>query len=115
MQYPFAWNVIDKPNGSISAGDIIIDLINKRVRRSGRLIRLTPGEFLLLEYLVRNKNKVVSREEIACDVWGRSYTNKVERVPAFMNSLRKKLQQDNGRNYIYTIIRKGYLFTEKFL
>jgi DNA-binding response OmpR family regulator len=113
MQDTFAWNVTDKPIGSIRAGDIIIDLMSKRVRRSSRLIRLSPGEFMLLEYLVRNKNKVLSREEIAYGVWGHSYNNKVVRVPAFMNSLRRKLERDNCRKYIYTIIRKGYLFTEK--
>lgn len=85
MQDSFAWNVTDKPDGSIRAGDIIIDLINKSVRCGGRLIRLSRGEFLLLEYLVRNKNKVLSREEIANDVWGRGYSNKVERVSVFMD------------------------------
>jgi DNA-binding response OmpR family regulator len=115
MQDTFAWNVTDKPNGSISAGEIIIDLIDKKVRRGGRVIRLTPGEFMLLEYLVRNKNKVLSREELAHGVWGRSYSDKVERVPVFMSSLRRKIEQDHARKYIYTIVRKGYLFTDKHL
>lgn len=115
MQDAFAWNVTDEPNGSISAGDIIIDLIDKKVRRSGRLVRLTPGEFLLLTYLIRNKNKVLSREEIAYEVWGGSNSDRVARVPVFMSSLRKKLQQDHTRKYIYTIVRKGYLFTGKYL
>lgn len=115
MRDTFAWDVTDKPNGSISAGDIIIDLSNKRVRRGGRVIRLTPGEFLLLEHLVRNKNKVLSREEIAYGVWGRSYSDKVERVPVFMSSLRRKLERDICRKYIYTVVRKGYLFNERSL
>jgi DNA-binding response OmpR family regulator len=113
MQETFVWNVTDKPNGSISAGDIIIDLISKRVRRSGRLIRFTPGEFMLLVNLVRNKNKVLSREEIAYEVWGHNYGTKIERLPVFINSLRRKLERDHCRKYIYTIVGKGYLFTEK--
>jgi DNA-binding response OmpR family regulator len=115
MQESSVWNVTDKPGSIISGGDISINLNNKRVRRDGRLIRLTPGEFRLLVCLVRNKNKVLSRDEIACGVWGPSYISKLGRVPVLMNSLRRKLEEDNWRKYIYTIVRKGYLFNEKQL
>jgi two-component system, OmpR family, copper resistance phosphate regulon response regulator CusR len=97
----------------ITAGDIMINLDSKEVTRQDRSIFLTEKEFRLLEYLVHNKNKIVSRDEIAHTVWGSLCKGKNIRVAAFINSLRGKIEDDSCQKCIYTVTGKGYLFEEK--
>jgi len=98
---------------SIKAGDIVINLDSKEVMRRDRLICLTEKEFRLLECLIYNKNKIVSKEEIAYNVWGSRYKEKHLRVPAFINSLRSKMAGDFHQKCIYTVTGKGYLLDDK--
>ncbi|HMI01188.1 MAG TPA: response regulator transcription factor [Pedobacter sp.] len=97
----------------ITAGDILVDLDSKEVRRGDRLILLSAREFLLLQFLIRNKNRIVSRDEIVSNIWGRECSAKEGRVAAFINSLRKKIEEDFSHKCIYTVTGKGYLLTEK--
>ncbi|HLZ88854.1 MAG TPA: response regulator transcription factor [Puia sp.] len=101
------------PGNRIRADDIIIDLDSKTVKRAGRAIDVTASEFKLLEYMIRNKNKVLSKEEIVCGVWGRDVEDKVRKLPVHMNNLRGKLAGGNqSGSAIYTVTRRGYLLAD---
>ncbi|HTI07906.1 MAG TPA: response regulator transcription factor [Puia sp.] len=97
----------------ITAGDILVDLDSKEVRRGDRLILLSAREFLLLQFLILNKNRIVSRDEIVSNIWGREFSDKERRVAAFINSLRKKIEEDYNQKCIYTVTGKGYLLAER--
>jgi two-component system, OmpR family, copper resistance phosphate regulon response regulator CusR len=101
------------PHNRIGSGDIIVDLDSKEVTKGDRLIMLTAKEFFILEYLIRNKNRIVSRDEIVLNIWGSGFSSKEGRLPAFINSLRKKIEDDAYPKCIYTVTGKGYLLTEK--
>jgi two-component system, OmpR family, copper resistance phosphate regulon response regulator CusR len=96
----------------IVAGDIVMDLDSKQVLRGDSGIMLSAREFLLLQYLLRNKNRVVSREEIVCTLWEKPGNSKGDRVPAFMHSLRLKVDNDKRHRFIYTVRGKGYMLAE---
>ncbi|WP_431215994.1 response regulator transcription factor [Puia sp. P3] len=95
----------------IAAGDILVDLDSREVRRDGQMILLSAREFLLLQFLIRNKNRIVSRDEIASNIWGKGCCDKERRVAAFINSLRKKIEDGFSQKCIYTVTGKGYVLT----
>jgi DNA-binding response OmpR family regulator len=100
-----------EPN-RIESGDIILDLGSKEVIRGDKVILLTTKEFRILEYLVRNKNSIVTRADMAFSVWGTRFASKQGRLDVYMNSLRKKISDNTLSKRIYTVTRKGYILTE---
>ena len=97
----------------IQAGDIVLNLDSKEVNRGGRIVGVTVSEFRLLEYMIRNKNKVLSREQIACGIWGSEMDDKARKLPKHMNNLRGKLAHGNpSGSGIYTVSRRGYLLVD---
>ena len=106
-------SLVCKRKNRISAGDLVMDLDSKAVIRGGRQIFLSAREFLLLQYLIQNKNKIVSRTDIAGNIWTSDRVEKEGRVAAFINSLRKKIDEKNEETFIFTVTGKGYLLTEK--
>jgi two-component system copper resistance phosphate regulon response regulator CusR len=100
-------------NGNvIKVADLIMNMDNREVIRSGRAITLTAKEFQLLEYLVRNKNKVVSRADIALNVWEIDFDTKTNVIDVYVNFLRKKLESDAGHKLIHTQVGLGYVLKE---
>jgi len=98
------------PIGSIiRVGDLIINVDSKEVSRGGTGISLTAKEFQLLEYLVRNRNKVVSRADIALNVWDIDFDTKTNVIDVYVNFLRKKLDHDYERKIIHTQVGVGYV------
>ena len=73
----------------LKVGDLVINLDSKEVSRGGNGISLTAKEFQLLEYLVRNRNKVVSRADIALNVWDIDFDTKTNVIDVYVNFLRK--------------------------
>ncbi len=92
------------------AAGLILDIDSREVRRDGRKVFLEFREFQLLEYLLRNKNRIVTREEISREVWGKDVLNHT--LDARMSALRKKVEHDFPVKMLYTISRKGYLLTD---
>jgi DNA-binding response OmpR family regulator len=92
--------------------DLILDTKAIEVKRAGKLIALTPQEFKLLEYLLRNKNIVLSREMILNKVW--SYASEVETrvVDVYMGYLRKKIDADATKKLIHSVRGFGYTLKE---
>ena len=98
------------PIGNIlRVGDLVINLDSKEVTRGGNGISLTAKEFQLLEYLVKNRNKVVSRADIALNVWDIDFDTKTNVIDVYVNFLRKKLDHDFDKKIIHTQVGVGYV------
>lgn len=93
-----------------SAG-LTLNRDTREVRHEGRPIALETREFQLLEYLLRNKNRIVSRQEIYQEIWGRDILDHT--LDAKISSLRKKIEPESCPKMLYTISRKGYLLVDE--
>lgn len=88
--------------------DLELDLNKKTAMRNHQVIELTAKEYALLEYLMRNKGRVVSRSEIAEKVWEISFDTGTNIVDVYINLLRKKVDRDFEQKLIQTRIGLGY-------
>lgn len=95
----------------ISINDLLIDLMTREVTRSGKVIQLTAKEFTLLEYLVRNANRVVSKNQILESVWNMDFDPESNIVEVYMHQLRKKIDKGFETPVIETVIGVGYKLT----
>jgi two-component system, OmpR family, copper resistance phosphate regulon response regulator CusR len=96
----------------LKVNDLVMNLDSKEVSRSGKAIPLTAKEFQLLEYFVRNKNRVVSRADIALNVWDIDFETKTNVIDVYVNFLRKKLEKDEGKRLIHTQVGMGYILKD---
>lgn len=94
---------------SLSICDLTLDLLSRTVRRSGRKIELQPKEFALLEYLVRNKNRVVSKTMIMERVWNYDFDPGTNVVEARISKLREKVDKEFDLPLIHTVRGLGYI------
>jgi DNA-binding response OmpR family regulator len=97
---------------SITVGDLQLDLDKKVAKRGEKNIELTSKEFTLLEFLMRNKGKVISRSEIAEKVWEISFDTGTNVIDVYINLLRKKIDKDFQDKLIQTRIGLGYSIDE---
>jgi len=88
---------------------LIINTLNNEVTRVGNIINLTTKEFDLLVLFIRNKNKILSRQAIARDVWGIAFDTGTNMIDVYVNYLRKKIEKGYERKFIHTVIGKGYI------
>lgn len=95
----------------LRAGIIEINKMSYEVTVDNQIIILSPKEYELLLFLIRNKNKVMTRELILDNVWGYDYFGDLRTVDTHIKKLRNKLGE--GSKYIKTIIRAGYMFEVK--
>jgi DNA-binding response OmpR family regulator len=92
------------------AGDLELDLEKKVVRRGNSSIDLTAKEFSLLEYFMRNKGRVLSRQDIAEKVWDVNFDFGTNVVDVYVNFLRKKIDKGFDKKMIHTRVGFGYVF-----
>lgn len=101
------------PVGSIlKAGDLIMNLDSKEVRRGNTIIHLTAKEFQLLQYLIRNKNKIVSRADIAMNVWDIDFDTNTNVIDVYINYVRNKVDKAFEQKLILTHVGMGYLLKD---
>lgn len=101
------------PVGSIlQADDLEMNLESKEVLRAGAKINLTAKEFQLLEYLLRNKNKVVSRADLAMNVWDIDFERSTNVIDVYINYLRNKIDKKFEHKLIQTQVGMGYILKE---
>jgi DNA-binding response OmpR family regulator len=93
--------------------DLELDRVKRVVNRSGRSIELTPKEFALLEYLMLNSGRNVSRSSIIHHVWKLSSDTLTNVVDVYINYLRKKIDVDAAERLIHTVRGAGYRFGTK--
>jgi len=102
--------LLDTPEEkTLTIADLEVNLDNKEVKRSGTKIALTAKEFQLLEYLLKNKGRVVSRADIAKDVWDIDFDTQTNVIDVYVNFLRKKLDKDFTPKLIHTQVGMGYI------
>jgi DNA-binding response OmpR family regulator len=93
-------------------GDLELDMDRKMARRGNSTIELTAKEFTLLEYFMRNKGRVLSRNDIAEKVWDVSFDFGSNIVDVYVNFLRKKIDKGFDNKLIHTKVGFGYVFGE---
>lgn len=99
---------------TLAFADVVLDLDEKSVTRNNVAVELTATEFRLLEYLLKNPRKVVSRMEILEKVWGYDFNLNTKVVDVYINYLRKKLDKDNKVKLINTVTGMGYILKEVY-
>jgi len=95
---------------SVAFLDLLIDLDQYKVYKGNEEIELSPKEFRLLQYLLANRNKALSRIQILNAVWGINFDSQTNIVDVYISYLRTKLETD--RKYIYTVKGIGYMIKE---
>ena len=96
----------------LKAGDLEMNLDSKEVKRGGQVINLTAKEFQLLEYLIRNKNRVVSRADIAINVWDIDFDTNTNVIDVYINYVRNKVDKPFNDKLIQTQVGMGYILKE---
>lgn len=92
----------------IKVADLELNTNTKRVKRGGKEITLTAKEFALLELLALNKNKVLSKVEIAEKIWNITFDSGTNVIEVYINFLRKKIDKDFHVKLLHTLIGMGY-------
>jgi two-component system, OmpR family, copper resistance phosphate regulon response regulator CusR len=101
------------PSGNLlRAADLEMNLDSKEVRRADTLIGLTAKEFQLLEYLLRNKNRVLSRADIAINVWDIDFDTNTNVIDVYINYIRNKIDKPFDKKLIQTQVGMGYILKE---
>ena len=95
-----------------TAGDLILDVEQRRVTRGGEEVQLLPKEYSILEYLLRNKGKVLSREQIEDRIWNYEYSGSSNNVDGYMSRLRKKIDGSREQKLIHTVKGVGWTVRE---
>jgi len=95
--------------GRLELGDLALDMNRRRAERAGRVIELSPKEFGLLEFLVRNAGRVITRTQILDHIWGYDFSPDSNLVDVYMSYLRRKVDRDHGRKLIRTVRGAGYI------
>jgi len=95
----------------LSYSDLEMNLHTKIVSRAGIEIRLTPKEFKLLEYFLKNPERVLSRNEIAEKVWDTHFDTGTNFIDVYINYLRKKVEKDFDKKLIHTKSGMGFILT----
>jgi DNA-binding response OmpR family regulator len=96
----------------LSYGPLTLDLARKEAVRNGQRIPLTAKEFALLEYLMRNAERVLSRSQISERVWDIDFDTGTNVVEAYIKLLRKKVDREFEPKLIRTRVGLGYILTE---
>jgi two-component system copper resistance phosphate regulon response regulator CusR len=96
----------------LRVADLELDLDKKMAMRGGKSISLTAKEFALLEYLMKNKGRVISKPDISEKVWDVNFETGTNVVEVYMNILRKKIDRDFPTKLIHTRIGLGYVMQE---
>lgn len=93
----------------LEVGEVQLNTDSKTVTREGTIISLTSTEFKLLEYFMRNANRVLSRMEILENVWDINFNMGTNVVDVYVNYLRKKIDKNYDNKMIHTLVGMGYV------
>jgi DNA-binding response OmpR family regulator len=97
----------------LRVADVELDVETRAVRRSMKQIQLTAKEYLLLEFLMRNKNRILTRREIAEQVWGYTFDTGTNVVDVYVNYLRKAIDEGFPKRLIHTVRGVGFILKEE--
>ncbi len=102
-------NVQQTARTQLTLADLTLDTRTHQVTRSGQEISLTPKEFSVLDYLLRNQGTVLSREQILEHAWDFSYEGYSNMVDVYIKTLRKKIDKDFEPKLLHTVRGTGYV------
>ncbi len=100
----------ERTTAAVAAGDFVVDATAHTITVQGKPVHLTPKEFDLLLHLARNAGKVMTHRALLTAVWGGQSAHQPEYLRVFIGQLRKKLENETGREYIQTEPWVGYRF-----
>jgi DNA-binding response OmpR family regulator len=98
----------------LTIDDLVVDITAKTVKRNNKPVALTATEYRLLEFMIRNQRKVLSRVEILEQVWGIDFNMGTNVVDVYVNYLRKKIDKGAPTRLIHTVIGMGYIMKEVY-
>ena len=104
---------VGQRKNQFSVGDLVVDVERHTVTRGGVPLSLLPKEFAILEHLIRNKGKVVSREQLENRIWNYEYSGSSNNVDGYMSRLRKKLDDGQAHKLLHTIKGLGWVLREE--
>lgn len=96
----------------LEAGDIVMDVLARKVSRAGKTILLQAREFKLLEYLLRNKNQLVTRAMLLEHVWDYHFDPQTNVIDVHISRLRQKIDADPQSSLITTVRGSGYIIQD---
>lgn len=102
----------DNHSNVYELADLRVDISAKQVTRGGKLIELTAKEYSLLEYMIRNKGMVLSREQIESNLWNYRYEGGSNVVNVYIGYLRKKVDDGFDKKLIHTVWGIGWVLRE---
>jgi DNA-binding response OmpR family regulator len=94
----------------ISCKELTVDIISREMIINENRIPLTNNEFNLLVYLMKNKNRIISQEELAQKVWNIHFDTQTNYINVYISYLRKKIRENSEEDYIETVRKKGFIF-----
>ena len=97
-------------NQVLNCGELKVDILKREFMINSEKIQLTNNEFNLLVYFIRNKNKVITQEELAEKVWNIHFDTQTNYINVYISYLRKKIREHTDNDYIETIRKKGFTF-----
>ena len=103
----------DNNSEELSIYDLTLNPANREVKRNGKEIELTNKEFLLLEYFLRNKNRILTRTMISEKIWDIDFITESNIVDVYINFLRAKIDKEYDRKIIRTVRSVGYIVKEE--
>ncbi len=98
---------------NLAIANLEVDPLKHTVKREGKMIKLTPKEFAILELLLRRKNEVVTRTQVIEHVWDYNFDSLSNVVDVFMGTLRKKIDRGHKTKLIHTLHGVGYMISDK--
>jgi DNA-binding response OmpR family regulator len=96
----------------LKAGDLVLNPVNRQVQIDGRVVELTNREYAILEYLLRNKNRLLSKGMIAEHVWDFHFSSDYNLIEVYIRRLRKKIESGGKSRIIATVRNIGYIIRE---
>lgn len=103
----------DSVSNAFTVGDLTVDISAKRVTRGNKEIRLSAREFALLEYMIKNAGRVLSREQIENNLYNFDYEGGTNVVDVYIRYLRKKIDDGFENKLIHTVRGSGYVLREE--
>jgi len=101
------------PEGTLSIGDLVLTVSSRQVTRAGEIIELTKTQYDLLEYLLRNRDIVLTRDQILSHVWGYEYSGNSNVVDVYVRYLRNRIHDSDESKIIETVRGIGYVLRDK--
>lgn len=100
-------------NDILKFADLEVNLDTKRISRAGNDVELTALEFRLLEYFLRNQGRVLSKNQIAENVWDVNFDKGTNYIEVYINYLRKKIDKNFDKKLIHTVFGMGYVMKDE--